>query len=61
MTPRSGAFEGLRDRALVIALGDVRVRCRCDDLIRMKLARDGVERVGEDEWTAVGRRLLAFM
>lgn len=38
--PGAAPFEGLRDRALVIALGDVRVPVAGrDDLIRMKLAR----------------------
>ena len=38
--PGAAPFEGLRDRALVIALGDVRVAVAGrDDLIRMKLAR----------------------
>lgn len=38
--PGAAPFESLRDRALVIALGDVRVPVAGrDDLIRMKLAR----------------------
>ena len=38
--PGAAPFEGLRDRALVIALGNVRVAVAGrDDLIRMKLAR----------------------
>lgn len=38
--PGAAPFEGLRDRALVIALGDVQVPVAGrDDLIRMKLAR----------------------
>lgn len=38
--PGAAPFEGLRDRALVVALGDVRVAVAGrDDLIRMKLAR----------------------
>ena len=37
--PGAAPFEGLRDRALVVALGDVRVPVAGrDDLIRMKLA-----------------------
>jgi len=39
--PGAAPYAELRERALVIALGDTRIPVACrDDLIRMKLARD---------------------